>query len=384
MYIWTSKKRFMKIIVDDKIPYIEGALEPFAEVVYCPGSKTSREMVKNADAIITRTRTICNERLLIGSTVKMIATATIGYDHIDTEYCDKNGIEWTNAPGCNSWSVAQYMMAALYLLAQKEGFSLAEKTIGIVGAGQVGSKIARLCSIIGMKVLINDPPRQRAEGNDGFVSLEQIAEYADIVTFHTPLTYEGIDRTFHLANHSLIEKFKKPFYLINAARGEVTDTSALKEAIRSGKIKQAIIDCWENEPDPDPELLSMAFLASPHIAGYSKDGKANGTSMSVQAISRKFNLGIDHWQCSGVELPECTEIELVGIGKTEQEIIAEAIWATYPVWEDSERLKKSPATFEQQRGDYPTRREFPVYTIKAEVVDTKILNNLEQLGFSIG
>jgi len=378
------KKISMKIIIDDKIPYIKGALEPFAEVVYCPGSKTSPEMVKNADALITRTRTQCNEQLLSGSSVKLIATATIGYDHIDTAYCEKNGIEWTNAPGCNSWSVAQYMMAALHLLAQKEGFTLSGKTIGIVGAGQVGSKIARLCSIIGMKVLVNDPPRQRAEGIKDFVSLQEIAGQADIVTFHTPLTYEGVDRTFHLADSELFNQFKKPFYLVNAARGEITDSSALKEAIRSGKIKQAIIDCWENEPDPDPELLKMAFLATPHIAGYSKDGKANGTSMSVQALSRKFRLGIDQWQCSGIELPSCTEIELLGAGKTEQEIIAEAVWATYPIWEDSERLKKSPGTFEQQRGDYPTRREFPVYTIKAQEVETSILYKLKQLGFSIG
>lgn len=373
----------MKIIIDDQIPYIEGALEPYADVVYCPGGKTTAETVRDADALITRTRTICNEKLLAGSSVSMIATATIGYDHIDTAYCETHGIEWTNAPGCNSWSVAQYMMAALFRLADSEKINLADQCIGIVGAGQVGSKVARLCTILGMKVLINDPPRQRAEGDTGFVSLDEICRQADIITFHTPLTFEGPDKTFHLADQQFIGSCSKPFILINAARGEIIDTQAVKSGLKSGKIKKAVIDCWEREPDPDPELLDLAFIATPHIAGYSRDGKANGTSMSVQAISRKFNLGIDHWQCQQVELPEKTIFDLDGTGKSEQEILAEAIGLTYPIFEDSDRLKSSPNTFEKQRGDYPVRREFPVFTLRLSDVNSETKNKLRQIGFNI-
>ena len=373
----------MKVIVDNKIPYIKGALEPFAEVLYLTGKDTTPEIANDADAIITRTRTICNKELLEGSSVKMIATATIGYDHIDTAYCEANGIEWTNAPGCNSWSVAQYIMAALHQLAFDKYLNLSELTIGVVGAGNVGSKVARLCETIGMKVLVNDPPRERAEGKKGFVPLEEIQREADIITFHTPLTYEGNDKTFHLADSDFFDACKNGIVFINSSRGEVMDTSSVLKNIKSGKISSAIIDCWENEPDVDTGLLNLAYLATPHIAGYSKDGKANGTSMSVQAISRKFKLGIDNWQCTNVELPENTTIRIDGKSKTLQEIIGEAVLATYPIIVDSEKLKKSPETFEQQRGDYPVRREFPVYTIDAAYVEESTLQLLAKIGFNI-
>jgi erythronate-4-phosphate dehydrogenase len=373
----------MKVIIDNKIPYIQGALEPFAEVIYLPGKDTTAEIAKDADAIITRTRTKCNEELLAGSTVKMIATATIGYDHIDTKWCEANGIEWTNAPGCNSWSVVQYVMAGLYTLALEKKMELEGMTIGIIGAGNVGSKVAKYCQLIGMNVLVNDPPRQRAEGNDGFVSLDEIQEKAEIITIHTPLTYEGADKTFHLIDEKFIDSCNNDFFLINAARGEVTDTHAVLTALKFGKIREAIIDCWEKEPEIDLELLEHTFISTPHIAGYSRDGKANGTSMSIRAISKKFGLGIDNWECSNVELPEKTLIEIDGTGKTDQEVIAEAILFTYPILEDSNRLKFYPRAFEKQRGDYPIRREFPSFTIQANNIGPKVKNTLRDLGFQL-
>jgi erythronate-4-phosphate dehydrogenase len=373
----------MKFVIDDKIPYIKGALEAFGEVLYLPGKATTSEVVRDADALITRTRTRCNAELLEGSSVKMIATATIGYDHIDTAYCAEKGIEWTNAPGCNSWSVAQYIMAALHHLAKSRKLPLDELTLGVVGAGNVGSKVARLAALIGMKVLVNDPPRQRKEGDEGFVSLETIQDEADIITFHTPLSREGADATFHLANAAFFEGCRKGLIFINSSRGEVMDTAAVLNSIENGVISEAIIDCWENEPDIDRVLLEKAFIATPHIAGYSKDGKANGTSMSIQALSRRFKLGIDDWQCENVELPSETNIKLNGKNKTKQEIVSEAILATYPIWEDSERLKQSPETFEKQRGDYPLRREFPVFTLELSEVDEALARLLSQLGFQI-
>jgi erythronate-4-phosphate dehydrogenase len=373
----------MKVIIDDKIPYIKGALEPFAEVIYLPGKSTTPEIVKDADAIITRTRTICNEKLLAGSKVSMIATATIGFDHIDTDYCEKTGIEWTNAPGCNSWSVAQYMMAALYTLAFEKKFTLSDKTIGIVGAGNVGSKVEKLCRIIGMKVLVNDPPRERKEGGNNFVDIETIKRESDIITFHTPLTYDGEDKTYHTLDHSFLKGCKDNVYIINAARGEIADTQAIIDGLNSGKINEIIFDCWEKEPDINRELLSKAFISTPHIAGYSRDGKANGTSMSIQAISRKFNLGIDDWKCNDVEKPEDTIINIDGEGKTVQEIIGMAVLKTYPILEDSERLKNSPDTFEKQRGDYPVRREFPVYKCVLRNCSPEISTILKSLGFQV-
>jgi len=373
----------MKIIIDDKIPYIKGALEPFAEVIYLPGNKTTPEIVKDADAIITRTRTTCNEKLLAGSKVKFIATATIGYDHIDTAWCEQSGISWTNAPGCNSKSVEQYIASALMALAEKKNFSLNEKTIGIVGVGNVGAKVARLCEIFGMKVLLNDPPRARTEGGRSFVELDNILENADIITLHVPLNLEGTDKTYHLADGTFFARAKKHPVIINSCRGEVTDTPSLKSALKSGQISGAVIDCWENEPELDRELLDLTDLATPHIAGYSKDGKANGTSMSVRAVSKFFNLGINNWKCSGVELPASTEIFIEGNGKSTQQVLAEAIFATYDIREDDKRLRTSVETFELQRGDYPVRREFPTFELFCKINNIKTINKLKQLGFRL-
>ncbi len=373
----------MKVIIDDKIPYIKGALEPFAEVVYLAGSKTTPEIVKDADAIITRTRTNCNENLLAGSTVKFIASATIGYDHIDTEYCERSGITWTNAPGCNSKSVEQYIASALMALAEKHGFKLTEKTIGIVGVGNVGSKVARLCEILGMRVLLNDPPRAREEGAKGFVELDELLEKADIITLHVPLNLEGIDKTYHLVDGSFFARTAKKPIIINSCRGEVTETSALKSALKAGLISGIVIDCWENEPDIDLELLDLVDLGTPHIAGYSKDGKANGTSMSIRALSKFFDLGINNWKCKDIELPDSTEIIIDGTGKTTQQVLAEAIFATYDIREDDKRLRASVTTFEKQRGDYPIRREFPTFNVICKVNNIKTINKLKLLGFRL-
>lgn len=253
----------MKFVVDDKIPYLKGILEPFGAVLYLPGHLTTRAIVHDADVIITRTRTICNEALLKGSSVKFIATATIGYDHIDTSYCDQAGIQWTNAPGCNSKSVEQYIASALFTLAQQKGFNLCEKTIGIVGVGQVGSKVAKVCRLLGMKTLLNDPPRARKEGSDGFSSLQEIQNQADIITLHVPLNLTGEDCTYHLANEDFFNALKKNPILFNTCRGEVLDTTAAKKAFKEAKIAGMVIDCWENEPNLDLELLEMVELATP-------------------------------------------------------------------------------------------------------------------------
>ena len=373
----------MKIIIDDKIPYIRGAFEDVAEVIYLPGSKTTAEIAKNADAIVTRTRTICNEKLLAGSSVKFIATATIGYDHIDTDYCDAAGIKWTNAPGCNSKSVEQYIASALMVLAETKKLKLKDLCIGIVGVGNVGSKVAKICEIFGMKVLLNDPPRERAEGSDKFVSLETIKNEADIISLHVPLNIKGEDATFHMGNESFFSALKKRPVLINSCRGEVIKTDAVKKALKTKQISAFVCDCWENEPDLDLELLGMTEIATPHIAGYSKDGKAKGTLMSVLAISDFFGLGLNNWQPSGVELPTNPIIEIDGEGMNEQEVFSKAILHTYDIRHDDKLLRLSPEHFEQQRGDYPTRREFQAFIVRTQRVEEKTLEKLELLGFNV-
>lgn len=372
---------FMKIIIDNKIPYINGVLESYAEVLYLPGSLTTAAIVKDADALITRTRTICNKEVLHRSKIKFIATATSGFDHIDTDYCKLAGIEWSNAPGCNAESVNQYIASALFSYFARKSLSLKDKTIGIIGVGQVGSRVAKTCDILGMKMLLNDPPRERIEGPAKFVSLETIQQQADIISFHVPLNMQGTDKTFHLVNDKFLQNLDRIPLIINTCRGEVFDTKAVSNAIRTNGISGTIIDCWENEPGLDMELLNLADYGTAHIAGYSKDGKANGTKVSVRAVSQFFNLGIDEWEPPDMEPPPNPLIKLNGRGQDEFSILADAILATYDIGSDDRVLRNTPQLFEQLRGHYPVRREFDSHSINAINIDIEILEKLKKLGF---
>ncbi len=353
----------MKIVADNKIPFLKGVLEPYADVAYYPGNEITSGVIQDADALIVRTRTRCNADLLKDSKVKFIATATIGFDHIDTEYCRINNIQWANAPGCNSGSVMQYIAGALSFLSQKYRFNYSEKTLGIVGGGNVGSKVAALASGLGMKVLLNDPPRERAEGKSGFVTLQEIKENADIITFHVPLNKEGIDKTFHMVDEKFFENLNPKTILINSSRGEVVKTSALKHALENKLVKAVLLDVWENEPAIDVALLNMADIGTPHIAGYSADGKAMGTAMSVQAVSRFFNLDLDYWMPGNIPVVSNNRIEIDCKTKSVQEVLNHAILATYNIVNDNNRLKESPEDFENLRGNYPLRREFNAFAV---------------------
>lgn len=375
----------IKIIADDKIPFLKGVFEPVADIDYYSGKEINSEIVKNADALITRTRTKCNEELLDGSSIKLITTATIGYDHIDTKYCEENNIKWFNAPGCNSGSVKQYITSALFTIAEKEKFNLADKTIGIVGVGNVGSKIQNVAEALGMKILLNDPPRERKEGGKNFCSLDKIKNESDIITFHVPLNKNGIDKTYQLADDLFFDQLKKKPIIVNSSRGEVVKTSSLKNAIKEGKISNVILDVWENEPEIDLELLDIVDIATPHIAGYSADGKANGTSVCVNAINEYFNLGLTkNWFPENVPIVKNgNEISVNTKNKSEQNIFADIIFSTYKILEDDMRLRISPQTFEKQRGDYPIRREFQNYIVKNILNDIELKNKLLKLGFQI-
>jgi erythronate-4-phosphate dehydrogenase len=376
----------MKIVADDKIPFLKGALEPYCDsVVYLPGGKTAPEDVRDADALITRTRTKCNAKLLAGSRVKFIATATIGFDHFDTAYLDAAGITWTNAPGCNSSSVKQYITSVLLNLAADNDIALRGKTLGVVGVGNVGSKVAAAAKALGMNVLLNDPPRAAKEGAEQFVSLERIQSESDFVTLHVPLTGDGQYKTFHLADAGFLKKLKPSAFFINSSRGEVCDNNALKAALQAGTIRGAVLDVWENEPDIDLELLRLVAYGTPHIAGYSTDGKANGTAMSVNALSRFFGLKLKDWYPSHVPGPESCDIIIEDCGSFEKTLLS-AVKISYDVKSDSDRLRSSPETFEKQRGDYPLRREFPCYSVAAKPgsdINPGIMNVLRELGFNI-
>jgi len=383
----------MKFVIDNNIPFIEGVLEPFGRVLYLPGAEISAEDVRDADALIVRTRTKCNEKLLAGSSVKFIATATIGFDHIDTEYCESRNITWKSAPGCNSFSVQQYIASTLLNIAEDEKFDLKDKTIGIVGVGNVGTKVAKIAEVLGMKVLLNDPPREEndlptensAKITEKFVTLEEIKKSADIITFHVPLNRNGRYPTYHMVDKNFIDDIAsagKKVWIINSSRGEIVDSIALRNALNNNHIAGAVLDVWENEPLIDLQLLKLAKFATPHIAGYSADGKANGTAMSIQALSSFFGLTLNQWCPERVPKPKNCEIRIDCRSKTLQSVIKEAFDQTYRISEDDHLFRESPETFEKQRGEYPLRREPPAFKLSLINDSANFAESLKILRFS--
>lgn len=343
-----------QIVADDRIPFLQGALEPYCDVTYLPGGRIDRDAVRNADALIIRTRTRCNAELLEGSNVRLITTATIGFDHIDTDYVEKSGITWFNAPGCNASSVRQYIASALLSLAEKHGFALAGKTLGVVGVGHVGKLVADLGERWGMRVLRNDPPRAAAEGAAGFSSLEETVREADFLTFHVPLD----NTTRGMADARLIGMMKPAAFLLNASRGEVVRGDALKAALRRRKIAGAVLDVWENEPEIDRELLDLADYGTPHIAGYSTDGKANGTAACVRNTAAFFGLeALRNWAPETIPAPP--EIVEAASGISGQAARKFVLDQYYDIAEDDRALRNAPETFEMLRGGYRVRREAP-------------------------
>lgn len=345
----------MKIIADQNIPYLKDALQEIcSDVIYLPGKEFTNSVVKEADVIIIRTRTNCNEELLRNSKVKFIGSATIGFDHIDTKYCKKNNIFWTNAPGCNSKSVAQYIQSSLLLIEEKREQALKDLTLGIIGVGNVGKAVAKVAKNLNIKVLLNDPIREKEERSQGFEHINTIIEEADIITFHTPLTLSGEFKTFHLGNSDFFEKLKKRPTIINTSRGEVIDTKALIHALDNNNINEAVIDVWENEPNINLELLHKTLIGTPHIAGYSADGKAKATEMILNKLCNFFKLD-KIYKIEPLQ-PENKEI----IAKTKDA----ALLKIYNPLNDARKLKTDPTKFESIRGNYPLRREEKAYNIR--------------------
>ena len=346
----------MKIIIDDKIPYIKEAAEKIAEeVIYAPGKDFTRKLVQDADALIIRTRTHCNRELLEGSKVKFIATATIGFDHIDTEYCKQAGIEWANAPGCNSASVAQYIQSSLLIWKSLRNKKPDELTIGIIGVGNVGSKVAKVAQDFGMRVLLNDLPREEKEGNIAFTSLEKIAEECDIITFHVPLYKEGKYKTYHLADGNFFRSLQRRPVVINTSRGEVIETNALLEAINNGTISDAIIDVWEHEPEINRELLDKGIDWHSRISPDTPPTeKQTPHECRWTAICRFFHLE--------ARLMKSPHPHPSSPHYTMQKTMKKhSSKCTIPV-EDSNRLKNHIRNYSKPyAGDYPLRREAKAY-----------------------
>ncbi|WP_302302335.1 NAD(P)-dependent oxidoreductase [Paraprevotella xylaniphila] len=346
----------MKIVVDDKIPFIREAIAQIStDVIYKPGIAISPDDIHDADALIVRTRTRCDETLLKGSKVSFIATATIGYDHLDIEYLKRAHITWTNCPGCNANSVGQYIHSCLLLLEKEKGYDLSKTTVGLVGVGHVGHAVIEAIRPLGVQILLNDPPqketlRKAGKPHEFFLKMEELQEKCDIISFHTPLITKGPYPTFHLANKTFFNALKKHPIIINTSRGAVVDNTDVLQALKDGIIRDAIIDTWENEPNINQELLNLIYIGTPHIAGYSADGKANATRMALTALCNHFHLPATFQ----IRVPQLPEEELPEPHLTE----TERALALYNPHTDSLKLKSHPTMFEELRGNYPLRREF--------------------------
>lgn len=340
----------LKIVADKAIPFLEGVFDPYADMTFLPGDKIGPEDVRDADVLMVRTRTKCNADLLEGSKVKFIATATIGTDHIDFPYCDSKGIVVRNAPGCNAGGVMEYVFSALYGLASRKSISLQGDTIGIIGVGHVGSLIERMGRALGFKILKCDPPRAEAEGSFGFCDLEYLLQNSQIVTLHVPLD----ETTRGMANSEFFSLMQPGAFFINAARGEVVCDDALKAAIP--KLGPVIIDTWNHEPDIDIDLMDKVAIATPHIAGYSYQGKQNGTAAAVRAVAHYFGITELYEFFPKTDLPEneAVKLDLKGLNQGE---IASVLQYNYPIFTDDFMLRLNPENFDKLRSEYNYRRE---------------------------
>lgn len=338
----------MKITIDKAIPFIAGVFEPFAEVQYLAGERFDAAAVRDSDALIIRTRTKCNAALLDGSRVRFIATATIGYDHIDLDYCRAHSIEVATAAGCNSRGVLQWVASALRLLSERQGWSPDQRRLGIVGVGNIGRLVEEYTRRWGFEVVRCDPPRARLEGGD-FHSIDEIAATCDIITFHVPLIRDGEDRTVHLAGERFFSQLRTNSVIINASRGEVVDNALLRRAIVEGQCA-GCLDVWEHEPAIDRELLQLVEVATPHIAGYSAQGKANATAMSVRAVARAFGLPLEEFYPA--------EVERITPRTIDWEEMCATINDDCNLEAESRPLREHPESFEQLRNEYRYRKEY--------------------------
>lgn len=340
----------MKIVADKDIPFLEGVFEPYADVVYIKGDEIVREDLIDADVLIVRTRTHCNADLLEGTSVKMVTTATIGMDHIDLDYCQSKGIKVANAAGCNAGGVMQYVFSAVYGVAARKGIKVEGANFGIIGVGNVGTKVEELARYLGFNVLRCDPPRAAAEGPEGFCSLEYLLENSHIVTMHVPLD----ETTRGMADETFFALMKPGAIFINAARGEVINEDALIAA--SPKLGAVVIDTWCNEPHINQDLLEVADIATPHIAGYSYQGKENATIMAVRAVARHLDLKALKYYRPRYDEEDRKPVKIDLKGKNHGEIAA-VFQYNYPIFTDDFRLRMNPEGFEKLRAEYQYRRE---------------------------
>ncbi len=355
----------MKIIADANIPFVAECFSSIGEVKVVGGREITPGIVSDTDVLLVRSITTVGADLLTGSKVRFVATATIGFDHIDVDFLRRNNIGFASAPGSNSNSAAEYVIAGLLEIGRKYDIDLEDKSIGIVGVGNVGSRVANKCAALGMQIYLNDPPLQRGTSEAKYLPLKELFD-CDFITLHTPLTFEGVDKTYHLADEKFFKSLKERCVFVNASRGGVVDSNSLKAAIRSGRLRAVVLDVWENEPNIDIELLEMVDIGTPHIAGYSLDGKITGMIVIYKAVCEYFRLGAKFDIEDFLPEPAVGQLRIEPNTDNEQAALANAVQKIYDIREDDVRLRRICEKAVEKRGEYfdglrknyPVRREF--------------------------
>ncbi len=378
------------IVVNKHTPYAVKAFDRIGKVTALETHEITNDAVKDADILIVRSETKVDHTLLDGSRVKFVGTVTIGTDHVDDEYLVKNGITFVSAPGSNSNSVSEYITATLLELARKRDFSLRDKTIGIVGVGNVGSKVWRKAEALGLRVLLNDPPLQRQGSQYPLHSLDALMD-ADIVTLHVPLTRTGPDATYHLFDENRIRKMKRDAILVNTARGGVVETEALKRTLSDGHLSSAVLDVWEKEPAIDTSLLQLVSLGTQHIAGHSLDGKVNALRMNYEAVCRFLGRPQDQKIDTLIPESDLPVIRIAGIQLSEQQALRDIVKQCYDITVDDQLLrqlfsypeKERAQYFSRLRTEYRIRREFFNYSVCVDNSAMSLFNVLQLLGFKV-
>ncbi len=380
----------MIIIADANIPFVAECFSSIGEVAVVEGRQITPGIVADADVLLVRSITPVGADLLAGSKVRFVATATIGVDHVDTDFLQRSNIGFASAPGSNANSAAEYVVSGLLEIGQKHDFDLEGKSIGIIGAGNVGGKVATKCAALGMEVRLNDPPLQRQTADPKYLPLEELFA-CDFITCHTPLTFEGQDKTYHLADKTFFRSLKKGCVFVNASRGGVVDSEALKKAIQAERLGVVVLDVWENEPLIDAELLEMVDIGTPHIAGYSLDGKIAGMIMIYNAACKHLSLE----QKFGIEdlLPEpaVPKLRVSQNIRSEQGAISDAVRKVYNIDRDDAGLRRildmprqeRCTHFDGLRKNYPVRREFQNTRVVVEDANSALAGKLAGIGFEV-
>lgn len=370
----------MKIVVDENMPYARELFSRVGEVQSVPGRPLPREALKGAEALMVRSVTPVNEELLAGSGVRFVGSATAGTDHVDEDWLRTQQIGFSAAPGCNALAVVEYVFSALLLLAERDGFQLRDKTVGIVGVGNVGSRLQARLQAWGVKTLLCDPPRA-ARGDAGdFHSLDSVLHAADIITLHTPLYQDGPYKTRHLIDDAALAALPPGRILINACRGPVVDNAALLRALRQGKALSVVLDVWEPEPELSSELLARVDIGTAHIAGYTLEGKARGTTQVFEAWCRFIGRRQQTALADLLPPPEFSEITLTA--PLDQALLKRLVHLVYDVRRDDALLRQVadlPGGFDRLRKQYQERREWS--SLRVNCADEASAACLRALGF---